>query len=161
MTRQEHDREDLLAEAAALVERVSLQWLPNQQPSLIGFRRDGGASFYLTPDRVYQFTSGGRLRRAFVDDLLFKAERGELVSLRRQRQSDVVALVRHELDAEARGKFLEAMRQHLMALRDAIHGGRYSIIGQAPAESDVIGLVRDWFERFGVPVDIADSPRSR
>src|SRR5262249_46184738 len=101
MAREEQDREDLLREAKTLHQRVSLKWAEHEEPSGIGFRRDGGASFYLTPQRVYQFTSDGRLRRAFVEDLLFKAERGRLVSLRRQREPDRVVLLRHELDDDA------------------------------------------------------------
>ena len=83
MARDEHDREDLLAEARALVERVSLQIAGLEQPVFIGFRRDDSASFYLGADRVYQFTSEGQLRRAFVGESPFKAEDGRSVELLR------------------------------------------------------------------------------
>ena len=80
MVRDERDREDLLAEATALVERISLRIDPQQEPVVIGFRRDGSASFYCAAEEVYHFNSAGQMRRAYVDGQLFKATAGRLAS---------------------------------------------------------------------------------
>lgn len=45
MARSEGPREDLLAEAVALVERVELSTDSSEVPVVIGFRKDGCASF--------------------------------------------------------------------------------------------------------------------
>src|SRR3954447_20411722 len=99
MSRHESDREDLLREATALVERIELTVGGFDLPVVCGFRRDGAASFYFGADPVYQFNAVGQLRRAFVAGRLIKAERGRLVALSRERTENEVALVRHELSA--------------------------------------------------------------
>src|SRR3954468_24098136 len=102
MSRRESDREDLLREATALVERAELNVAGLEESIVIGFRRDGAASFYFGADPVYQFNAVGQLRRGFVAGRLIKAERGRLVALSRERTENEVALVRHELStAEA------------------------------------------------------------
>jgi len=109
MAREEQHREDLMAEATALVERVSLELAATATPVVMGFRRDHGASIYFDADRVYQFTSGGQLRRAFVDELLYKAERGRLVAMRRQRGAQAVELISHPVDESCEREFLAEM----------------------------------------------------
>jgi hypothetical protein len=161
MARQEQDREDLLAEAKALVERASLRIDRDAEETIVGFRRDGSASLFFGAARVYQFTSQGHLRRAFVDDVLYKAEGGRLVALRRHRTANAVELVRHDLDDDAAQGFLEEMRRHLDRLRDALTAGRFSLVGQVPETSDVVVRVRQWLDRFGGAISIARSPRVR
>jgi len=160
MARQEHDREDLLAEAKALVERVSLRIAGHDDEIVVGFRRDSSASFYFGGQRVYQFTSQGQLRRAFVDGLLFKAERGQLVSLRRQRTERAVELARHVLDEPRARLFLGEMRRHVELLRDALANNSFSALGQVPAGADVVGRVRRWLDEFAAAARIARSPRA-
>lgn len=159
MARHEHDREDLLTEAKALVERMSLR-IAGRDDVLVGFRRDSSASFYFGADRVYQFTSHGQLRRAFVGELLFKAERGQLVSLRRERTELAVQLVRDILSEAAAQSFLDAMRQHLEALRHALTTGRLSVVGKVPEDADVLGRVRAWLDAHTDRMEIARSPRA-
>ena len=98
MAREEHNREDLLAEATALVERASLRLDGFAEEVVVGFRRDDSASFYFGADRVYQFTSEGALRRAMIAPLLYKAEQGRLIALERHRTADAVEMVRRELE---------------------------------------------------------------
>jgi hypothetical protein len=161
MPRQQHDREDMLAEAKALVERASLKLPGYDEEVFVGFRRDGSASFYFGPESVYQVTSSGRLRRAFVDGLLYKAEHGRLVALRRRRTEAMVELVRHELSAGEERNLVNAVRLHLDALREALHGDTFELVGQFPDTTDVAGRVRQFLERFAGPLAIAASPRSR
>ena len=85
MSRSESDREDLLREATALVERVELSIPGYGESIVVGFRRDGSASFFFGQSPVFQFNSQRELRRAFRDGLLFKTDNGRLVEMRRER----------------------------------------------------------------------------
>jgi hypothetical protein len=160
MARDEHDREDLMAEAQALIERVSLRIDGHEEQVLVGFRRDGSASCYFGPDPAYHFNSRGQLRRAFVGDLLFKAEGAQLVSLRRERGEQAVQLVSHVLNPNEADSFLDAMRRHLDALCGALASGSYRIVGQVPQEADVVARVRAWLDTLPARPAIADSPRA-
>src|SRR3954453_924358 len=100
MARTESDREDLLREATALVERVELQVDGLEQPIVVGFRRDGSASFFFGAEAVYQFNSAGEFRRGYIDGLLYKAERGSVIALERERSETAVNLRRIELSAQ-------------------------------------------------------------
>lgn len=159
MARQEQDREDLLAQGTALVERASLRVKGQDVEIIVGFRRDGGASFYFGATRAYQFTSDGPLRRAFVGELLFKAEASKLVALRRRRTEHAVELVRDDLDAEATRAFLDEMQSHLGQLHRAIVTDGLTLVGQVPSTADVLGRIRAWLHQFAGCVSIARSPR--
>jgi hypothetical protein len=160
MPREEHDRENLLAEAKALVERVSLAIAGHDEPAVVGFRRDGSASFYFSAQRVYQFTSAGQLRRAFVADLLYKAEGRQLVALHRQRQAQAVELIRHVLDPSATEAFMTEMRSHLHALHHALSKAKFKLVGQVPQEVDLIARIRCWLDEFTDASEVARSPRA-
>ena len=72
------NREDLLREATALVERIELvphrdRQFDASEPIVVGFRADGALSIFFGDDPVYQFNAAGELRRAYCDGLLFKA----------------------------------------------------------------------------------------
>ena len=64
MAREEQDREDLLREASALVERAEVALADGATRVVLGFRRDGCASFYFGSERAYQFNTDDALRRA-------------------------------------------------------------------------------------------------
>lgn len=159
MAREEQVREDLLAEATALVERVELRVASLSAPVVVGFRREGAASFYFGADPAYHFNSAGRLRRAFASGLLYKAERGRLVSLDRRRTAGEVQLVRHELTAEETRIFLASLAANLLALSDALAQGRIERLRQQPEQADVVGRVRAWLADHGERIEIAESPR--
>lgn len=57
MAREEADREDLLDEGRALVDRAAFAVAPFAEPVFIGFRWDGAASVFFGPDRVYHFNA--------------------------------------------------------------------------------------------------------
>ncbi len=161
MAREEHDREDLLAEARALVERVSLRIVGAADEVIVGFRRDGCASVYLNPDRAYHFNTAGQLRRAYIDGLLVKAEHARLASLRRERTAGAVELVRHDLSQQETQVFLEAMRCELVALGGSLAAGSFEVIGQMPDGVDVVGRVRTWLAALPGEPQIADSLRAK
>jgi hypothetical protein len=159
MAREESDREDLLREATALVERIELAPVNagDGQHVVAGFRTGGAASFYFGGDTVYQFNANGQLRRAHCDGLLFKASRGKLVSLARKRLENATQLLSRELtDAEQRD-FLATMCKRLRSLADVLQTGQLTIVGQVPASADVLGRIRTWLAANDLQ-SIANSP---
>jgi hypothetical protein len=159
--RRESDREDLLREATALVERAEFLVQGEGEPVVAGFRRDGSLSIFFGPDPVHQFNSAGELRRAYVGGLLYKAEGDSLVELRRERSEAEVALVRRELDAEETAAWLTTARSRLAQLGQALSRGEFQLVGQVPANADVAGRVRDWLSALPATLPVAKSPHAR
>jgi hypothetical protein len=165
MARDESAREDLLREATALVERIELSVAgagdgneESQCKVVIGFRANGSMSVFFGDDLAYQFNAAGELRRAYCEGQLFKADRGRLVSLDRQRQQGVVQLLSRDLSDAEQTSFVNTMQDCLRRLSDGLEHGAYSVAGQFPAESDVLSRVRRWLTTHdGLP--IAATPR--
>jgi hypothetical protein len=173
MARDKSAREDLLREATALVERIELRAhdITRRTTStgsasapfagghiVAGFRASGGLSIFFGEDPVYQFNAAGELRRAYCNGMLYKAARGRLVSLRRERHHDAVQLVSRELTAHEQHEFVLRMQHDLQDLARELNHGGYTIVGQVPPEADVLSRVRAWLSAHdGLP--IAASPR--
>ena len=159
MAREEQDREDLLAEAVALVERIEIE-LPDDGGHVVaGFRRDGCGSVYFDAEPAYHFNSRHELRRAFVGGRLLKAERGRLVALRRVRTADEVQLARHELNAAETDEFLRELAWRWHSLEESLRAGEYRLVGQVPESANVIGHLLAWLPQIGTPTRIAASAR--
>jgi hypothetical protein len=162
MAREEQNREDVLREATALVERVELApaagFAGEGERAVVGFRADGSLSVFFGAEPVYQFNSRRELRRAYADGLLYKAERGRLVSLERVRHLQEVQLLRRELSESAQADFLTAAQQRLRTLADHVERQMLVSVGQVPAEADVLGRFREWMCCLTAIV-IAQSPR--
>jgi hypothetical protein len=161
MARHESDREDLLREATALVERVELTVRGFEEPVVCGFRRDASASFYFGADAVYQFNAAGQLRRAFLAGRLLKAERGRLVALTRERSEQEVALVRHDLAADELAVLIAELSHRFEWLEQALQAGEYSAHGEVPPGGNVIGRVLEWLKNRLTAVEIAAAPNVR
>jgi hypothetical protein len=159
VARDEHDREDLLAEATALVERAELLVAGESQPVTVGFRRDGSASAYFGAEPAFHFNAVGELRRAFDRGLLYKADKRRLVSLRRERVPGEVHLLRHELTDEETGEFLSELVDRFARLRSALLQGDWQLVGQIPPSSDVVARIRHWLGGLRLPPPLAGSPR--
>lgn len=144
MARHEHDREDLIAEATALVQRAELVLRGVCEPVVLGFRAGGAASLYIGGDEAWHWTSGGQLRRAFLRGVLYKAEHGKLVALVRQRGPQAVRLRAEPVSAEAAEELLRRQAQRLHALRAAWESGGLTVLRQVPADWDVLGAVGAW-----------------
>lgn len=162
MARYEADREDLLREATALVERIELAALddPNADHVVVGFRRSGAASVYFGSEPAYHFNSAGELRRAYYDGALIKAEQGRLVEMRRNRKVDVVELDSKILADTEQQRLVDEIRADLRRLATELQEGRYAVIGQVPAEADVRRRVMQWLEGLG-DWTVASSPHAR
>lgn len=158
MARQESDREDLIREATALVERIELLLDGQAEPVVVGFRRDDSCSIFWGADPVYQFTSAYALRRLYRQGFLIKAEQGKLVSLERRRLTGEVALVRHELGDEEAASVIEEMQQKLHQLKTQIADRAFTVSGQAPEGADVVSRVYAWLETCPTRIEVAQRP---
>ncbi len=160
MARNEQDREDLLREATALVERIEFELPGSDETIVVGFRRDGSASFFLGVDPVFQFNSGHQLRRAYVDGKLLKAERGGLVALERRRTASQVELLRTELDEAACAVVLENAQSRLRAIAGHLRDGTCRAVGQVPESADVTGRLQRWLADCPQPLQVAARPHA-
>lgn len=161
MARSESPREDLLRQATAMPERAEMHVQGFAETVVVGFRRDGAGSVYLGQDRVYQFNTAGELRRAFVEPLLYKAEHGQLVSLRRERDFERTSLLRHELTAAESDDFLAAAAEHLRALADACASRTFVLVGQRSElhEPALLDRIQAWLMGLTLPPPIAKSAK--
>jgi hypothetical protein len=138
MARHESDREDLMAEATALRERVELALPGEAEHTIAGFRDGGRFSIYFGPDPVFHFDADGALRRAFVGRDLYRSQSRTLARLTRTRGRSAVNLLRHDLDAGELERFLAAMRERLDRLQTALHSGAAKVIQQVPADAALL-----------------------
>lgn len=141
MARQESDREDLFAEATALRERVEISY-SSGGGSLFGYREQGSLSMYLTPDRVYHFDERLRLRRAYVEGVLFRSEGKSLARLRRVREEGKSELLRSDLDERELELFLGELTKEVAELNRMLEEGSYEVGRQFPEEGDVVGRLK-------------------
>ena len=160
MASHEADREDLLRQATALVERVELRYCGCTEPVVAGFRRDGSASFFFGVDPVFQFTAAGALRRAYQRGLLYKADRGRLRELARERTANEVVLRSRELsDSEARA-LCEGARTQLRVLAETLRAGEFELLGQVPAGGQVVERTLVWLAVLPEALAIATRPHA-
>lgn len=153
------DREDLLREATALVERAEFMVEGFDEPVVVGFRRSGALSVYYGSSPVDHFNGLGQWRRGFVDGRLLKAEGGKLVAMRRERRSGATYLVAQELDEEESARCLRAIRQRLDALHAGLAGGRFQVRGSFPPNAKVADRVGRWIAQLPNAIVVAESPR--
>lgn len=134
MARTESDREDLLREAVALVRRAELIGPDEPDLLVIGFRETGWLSIYFGQDLMYQFDELGRLRRAYVDGLLYRTQGRVLAQLRRERTETETALVRRDLDEDSLHEFRNRLHTRLRRLREMVQDGQLTILRQVPPD---------------------------
>jgi hypothetical protein len=131
MARQEQDREDLIAEATALVTRAEVSVPDAPQPVVLGLRSNRWLSVYLNPELVFHFNEHGALRRAHVDGLMDRSSPKGLSRLRRHRSGPKSSeLLRADLSAEEQQEFLMGLANHLRVLRDHFQQGRAVVLRQ-------------------------------
>jgi hypothetical protein len=158
MAREEEDREDILREATALVDRIELRCPWCDEPLVAGFRREGALSLFVGQDEVYQFTARGALRRAYWQGKLVKAERGRLVQLTRQRSDTQTLLVRHELSPSEQDAQLQRLTTRLERLRDSLRDGDFQVVGEVSGSGHgVVDQLRDWLDRVTLPPPVAQA----
>lgn len=161
MARHEFDREDLIAEATALVERAEI--ITSVPPgetatTVVGFRRDGALSCYFGGEPVYQFNARHQLRRAFIDGRLLKADAGRLVSLRRVRAEGKVSLLSTTLSELDSLELLHAMSDRLRRMADALANGTAQLARQIPADADLSQRITTALRLAAATAEIASRP---
>lgn len=175
MARDEQNREDLWAEARALLVRGEIGWSraarppvsfaaagvpaePDETKLVCGFRAGGAASFYFGHDRVYHFNAAGALRRGFLQGRLLKAEQGTLVRLERQRTATESLLVRYAMSpAESRQVLAEA-RALLAWLEDALRRGAAEIGRAVPDGLSLRRRLEGWLAQLPECLPVAQRP---
>lgn len=120
MARSESDREDLLAEAVALVRRAEWRLPGFADLVLLGERDNGWFSIYLGQDRYFQFDADNRLRRAYVAPELFRTQGATLARLIRNRRGDATVLQRTDLSGAELAAFHAELRQTLQDVSQAV-----------------------------------------
>lgn len=143
MARHSSDREDLMAEAITLVPRMALV-VPNSPDEVVAGRRsDGRWSIYFGGDPVYQFDREHRLRRAFVDDVLYRSQGTTLARLTRQESQHETVLLRHDLTADEVTQFFLRLRRNLQSVADAISRRTVQIRNCVPSDAHYLAELTD------------------
>jgi hypothetical protein len=137
MAQTETDREDLLREATALVERVEWAIPGEKEPVVAGLRREGGVSVYFGSDPCYHFDAEGRLRRSFAEGCLYRSEGVALARLTRRREAGHVELLRSDLTSAEATRFLDQMRERVLSLVAAVRSGAAAVRGQVTQRGDL------------------------
>lgn len=161
MARQESDREDLLREATALVQRAEFQLPGEAEPFVAGFRRDGSFSLYCGGDQVVQFNTAGQLRRGYFDGKLLKADKGRLVWLTRERTAEAVILHSRELTAAEAAETLQRSTELVSRFCAALATGEFTLTGQAPPEENIVPRILAWQAALPLPLQVAAAPNAR
>ena len=164
MAKQKQDKEDILREATALVNRVELKLGGEGEPDdsvFVGFRRDGAVSFFFGAEPVYQFNTQHAFRRGYYQNTMLKAEQGKLVQLTRSREGEQLVLLRREFDNQQTEEFCEEMRHNLLNLLSVLREEKYELIGFVVEDNTVEPLllqVAHWIENHARQIRIADVP---
>jgi hypothetical protein len=138
MAKHEHDREDLMREAVALPDRVELSVAGFETLVTIGFRSNSAMSVFIGQDPVYQFDPEGRLRRAFLNGLLYRSQHTTLALLKRERTETETILLRKDLGAETLQTFRETMQNSLEILHQSLKTGLFTSVRSVPESVDHI-----------------------
>ncbi len=162
MARKSQDRENLLRDAKAFTTRLQLKvsWGENSGEVFFGIRVGEAVSFYFDQDPVYHFNATGKLRRAFVDGYLVKAEAGRLVRLHRQHAANETVMLRDEMTSGEQQFFCASVKQQLGRLLNVIADGQYAIEGQVTTieNQNVVDALKDILKSLS-EIGVADSPR--
>jgi hypothetical protein len=162
VARNPEHREDLMRDATALVERAEVVWHPEQPPLILGRRATGATSLYFGEEPVYHFTSEGRVRRAHVDGLLYKAAAGELVEIRPVRVPGEVQLRSRVLSPQEQAEFLKNLADRLQQLLARFDSGDCKVIAEIPADEPVVAPLVEWIrQQLTRPLQGAVSPHAR
>ena len=120
MALNESHREDLIREATTLTERIEFSAGQGVDPVFAGFRRNGFLSIYLPTDVMFQFSGQQRLRRAFVDGFLYRAQGTTLARLQRERTGNSSSLIRNDLSPTELDEFRNSAQRQLTSVYELL-----------------------------------------
>ncbi len=138
MARDSADREDLMAEAVTLLPRIELVIADTSLEIVAGRRTDGRWSVFFCGDPVYHFDAQHRLRRAFVDGVLYRSQGTTLARLSRQESPQETVLLRHDLTEEELARFFLMMRGNLQLIVEALSQGQILVRKIIPPDADYL-----------------------
>lgn len=147
-TRIESDREDLLAEAVNLRERIELQVPGSEDAVIIGCNDLGHWSFYFGAEPMYRFDSEGRLRRAVRDGKLYRTQGATLAELVRVRTEQETQLQRRDLTPEQLEEFLAVARAELNQLGECYLDDRCQGLREFGTQPDFPARLAIVFRQF-------------
>ncbi len=151
-TRIESDREDLLAQAVNLRERIELRVPGSDDAVTIGCNDLGHWSFYFGAEPMYRFDAEGRLCRAVVNEKLYRTQGNTLAELTRVRLEQETQLQRRDLSLSEVEAFLGEVRTHLSHLHQGFPAGQCHTLRE-------VGTPANFAERLSAMLArIAESP---
>ena len=136
MARHEADREDLMTEATAYVERVEFTVAGLKSIVVAGLRKDRTLTIYFDQDSMYQFNHEGRIRRALVDGVLFRSGNNTLSKLNRRRTEHETVLERNDLPPAELARFLAEMDHRIQRVVSSIDDGTANVTRVVPADTE-------------------------
>ncbi|MEZ6122354.1 MAG: hypothetical protein R3C49_04145 [Planctomycetaceae bacterium] len=154
MARHEADKEDLMVEATALVERAEYQCRSDDSEACswsvvtVGFRRDQSLSVYFDQNPFYQFDPEGRLRRAHVDGLLYRSQTTTLACLQRARTETATTLLRRDLDESELRQFRNRLRLLLTNLQQLFERQELVCLREVTSVADFATRVSESLNRI-------------
>lgn len=155
MARHEADREDLFTEAAGLVRKLEGILHSNSASVILaGFRVDAVLVVYFGSDPMFQWDESGRLRRAYADGRLYRAQGSTLARLTRSRSDEATTLLRHDLTPEELAAFRARLLGRIEPLATALETGCLSVTRRWPADDDA--LPAEIAERLHKACTVAD-----
>lgn len=128
MARREADREDLIADAVALIHRAEFLIVGCPEPIVVGCRATGAWSFYFGAEPVYQFEPDGSLRRAFVDGKLYRSQGTTMAELTRVRTDTATTLERRDLTEDEATAFRDRIRKDLVQLQNQLWEEKFQVL---------------------------------
>ncbi len=162
MARHEADREDIMREAIALRRRIAIELPGVDEPIVCGVRNTGSWSFYLDPNRVYQFDEELRLRRAYVTGFLYRTQGTTLARMHRERSETETTLVRNDLDPEELAAFLAEMRTCFATFLNQLHSEACRVIESIPDDGNVQDELHAVLEQMlNKPIELASAIKAR
>ncbi len=165
LAKQEIDREDILREATALVNRVQLEisGRDKSDPIVFGFRECGSLAIYFGAEPVYQFNANHALRRAYHQGCLLKAVDCLLVSMRRERQDGKLQLFSTSWDVDKTRGFIAQVCHDMSQLVAAIVAGEAQVNGFVVAEQQTTAEILimqfcNWCDEHLPDLQVAQMP---
>jgi hypothetical protein len=162
MARREIPKEDLVRDATAFAVRAELRRSEGDPNWIfVGLRDDGGGSVYFGDDEFYAFNAKSELRRAFVDERLYKAEGGRLISMRRARTEDASVLASETLSTEEQDALVQSLTERIRQLARQLDDGAIAVGRSAGEAGRDRTLVGDWLSRrIAGPIVVAQRPNA-
>lgn len=155
-SRIEADREDLMAEAANLPERVELSVPGIDTPVTIGRNVAGHWSFYFGPEPVYRFDSDLGLRRAVRDGKLYRTQGTTLAELTRVRLDQETQLQRRDLSEAEVEVILAKIRKELGSVLSCLRDSTAVILREVGTSKAFLPQLADFLTRLTAqPIGLA------